>query len=526
MCICRIAFVCSFIYNLLVVENVTVYMEDVMVMNRIIARKLGSLLMAATMAAGMTAVPGHTAYASTTFYDVDAGAYYADAVDWAVENGITKGTAAGYFSPGADCTRAQMVTFLYKAFGESGSVSKGELFFDVSKDSYYCEAVNWAVENGITTGVSNTRFDPDGKCTRAQAVTFISRLIHIDDIDLTSAENFSDVRQGDYYCDAVRWAVKEGIARGTGNGAFSPAGTCNRAQIVTFLYRFRQMQDKATELIKANDIDTLISKYGSVMEEALFYSANGGNASLFDAYFTPERCVWNVNGREVLIKDSDGTYYGGEMGTDGTTIPFKIIFGSEATKELYDGSMSMETGLARLQDSEVLVKDIYTDGGDTVLVIENPDITEDYLTYVDSGYRGQTGLVATFRFSGRDGGRLKGMTADYLLANGSTLKAMKTSVFYGNEQDSEGILIGERIFKDAGTLRSALKGSNTRALRWTIDPGTASERVITDTVAKGVGFCCLLSGSTGIYLDPGLTNRMEKGDVDYNSDLIAYSGTR
>lgn len=496
-----------------------------MIINRLISGKWSSLLLIGLLTAGMASLPGYTASAATSFSDVEAGAYYEDAVNWAVENGVTNGTAEGIFSPDADCTRAQMVTFLYNAFGDSAA-SSSAAFLDVSKSSYYCNAVNWAVAKGITTGVSRTHFDPDGKCTRAQAVTFISRLFSIDDIDLSSAGSFNDVSKGDYYYDAVKWAVREGIAKGTGNGEFSPSVTCSRAQIMTFLYRFDQMQMKAGELLKVNNLEDLISKYGSVMEESLFYNANGGNARLFDAYFSSKRYIWNVNGQQVLIRDSDETYYGGEMDTDGSTQSFKIVFGNTATKQSFDWAMSMENGMIRLLDREVLVKDIFDDGGDTVLVIENPDISRDYLNYVDSSYRGDVALVATFRFSGTNGGRLTGMTADYRLGNGRTLKAMKTSVFYGNESDTEDILIGERTFTDADEIKASLKGSDKRNLKWTINPGTDSESVIEDSVPKGVGFYCALQGSTGIYLDAGLTQKLDKDQVDVNSDLTVYSGTK
>ncbi|MCR4600313.1 MAG: S-layer homology domain-containing protein [Clostridia bacterium] len=494
-------------------------------MNSKISGKWSSFLLTAAMTTMLTVVPGYAAAADTSFSDVEAGAYYEEAVEWAVEKEITNGTSEGIFSPEADCTRGQMVTFIYKVFGE-GATAGGSAFNDVSRESYYYDAVNWAVSRGITTGVSRTNFNPEGKCTRAQAVTFMSRVFSVNDLDYSSIESFGDVTSNDYYYDAVRWAVKEGIAKGTGNGNFSPSGICNRAQIVTFLYRFSQLQEKALPYVKANNPEDLIVKYGSVMEEAQFYNRSGGNAGLLDAYFTSERKIWDVSGRQVLIKDSDGTYYGEELNADGTASPLKVVFGNEESQSDFDWAMSVETGMIRLLDNEVLVKDVYSDGGDTVIVIENHDVLSDYRKYVDKSYKGDVALVAEFRFSDEHGGRLTGMTADYRLGNGQTLKAMKTCVFYGNEPDAEGLLLGERTFKYADTLKAALKGSDTRSLKWIIDPGTGSERVIQEKVPKGVGFLCVLRGSDGLYYDEAMTRAVDSTKIDLNSDLVVYSAVK
>lgn len=167
------------------------------------------------------------------FTDVPANAYYADAVAWAVANGITGGTAENTFSPDAPCTRAQVVTFLWRAMGSPEPRSAGT-FTDVNASSYYAKAVRWALENGITSGTSATTFDPNGVCTRAQVVTFLMRAL--DGRNYGSA-GFADVAASSYYADAVAWAVANGITDGTGATTFSPDTQCNRAQIVTFLYR-------------------------------------------------------------------------------------------------------------------------------------------------------------------------------------------------------------------------------------------------------------------------------------------------
>ena len=168
------------------------------------------------------------------FVDVSGGSYYEDAVLWAVREGITSGTTATTFSPGASCTRAQMVTFLWRAAG-SPKASGSNPFRDVSADTYYYDAVLWAVENGITSGISADAFAPDAMMTRAQTVTFLYRAAGSP--AATPGSSFSDVRSDAYYADAVSWAVEKGITSGTAAAAFSPDADCIRAQIVTFLYR-------------------------------------------------------------------------------------------------------------------------------------------------------------------------------------------------------------------------------------------------------------------------------------------------
>ena len=168
------------------------------------------------------------------FVDVSGGAYYEDAVLWAVREGITSGTTATTFSPGASCTRAQMVTFLWRAAG-SPKASGSNPFRDVSADTYYYDAVLWAVENGITSGISADAFAPDAMVTRAQTVTFLYRAAGSP--AAAPGSSFSDVSGNAYYADAVSWAVEKGITSGTAAAAFSPDADCTRAQIVTFLYR-------------------------------------------------------------------------------------------------------------------------------------------------------------------------------------------------------------------------------------------------------------------------------------------------
>ena len=170
------------------------------------------------------------------FSDVSTSAYYYEAVKWAQEKGITGGIGNGLFGPNQPCTRAQIVTFLWRAAG-SPVVNYAMNMTDVAEDAYYAEAVRWALSEGITTGTGDGKFSPDTTCTRAQSVTFLFRAIGklVD-----SKAEFSDVLTDSYYANAVAWAVENGVTNGIGDGLFGPDNSCTRAQIVTFLFRAYQ----------------------------------------------------------------------------------------------------------------------------------------------------------------------------------------------------------------------------------------------------------------------------------------------
>ncbi len=173
---------------------------------------------------------------TSPFSDVSTSAYYYEAVKWAQEKGITGGIGNGLFGPNQPCTRAQIVTFLWRTAGSPEPKAMSS-FADVSMDAYYAKAVAWAVENGITTGTGDGKFSPDATCTRAQSVTFLFRAIGklVD-----SKAEFSDVLTDSYYANAVAWAVENGVTNGIGDGLFGPDNSCTRAQIVTFLFRAYQ----------------------------------------------------------------------------------------------------------------------------------------------------------------------------------------------------------------------------------------------------------------------------------------------
>ena len=170
------------------------------------------------------------------FYDVPNGAYFYEAVKWAVDKGITNGLSDTMFGPYESCTRAQIVTFLWRATG-SPEPKTASSFTDVPANAYYAKAVAWAVENGITNGMTATMFAPDATCTRGQSVTFLYRALKG---TASGSTNFTDVQSDAFYADAINWAVANNVTNGTSNTTFSPNADCTRAEIVTFLYRAYQ----------------------------------------------------------------------------------------------------------------------------------------------------------------------------------------------------------------------------------------------------------------------------------------------
>ena len=171
------------------------------------------------------------------FVDVAEGSYYEEAIDWAVEKGITNGVSSNMFAPNDPCTRAQIVTFLWRAAGSPAPKSMSS-FTDVPADAFYAKAVAWAVENGITSGTGESKFSPDATCTRAQAVTFLYRASGSPAV--SGSAEFSDVSATAFYADAVAWAAKKGITTGIGGGLFGADNDCTRGQIVTFLWRCKK----------------------------------------------------------------------------------------------------------------------------------------------------------------------------------------------------------------------------------------------------------------------------------------------
>lgn len=167
------------------------------------------------------------------FDDVSIDAYYYEAVKWAAKNGITGGIGNNLFGPEQPCSRAQIVTFLWRAAGSPEPAAQSS-FADIPADSYYAKAVAWAVENGVTTGTGDGKFSPDATCTRAQAVTFLARAVKG---SASGSAGFRDVADNAYYAEAVKWAADNGITNGIGGDLFGSDQDCTRAQIVTFLWR-------------------------------------------------------------------------------------------------------------------------------------------------------------------------------------------------------------------------------------------------------------------------------------------------
>lgn len=197
-------------------------------------RRTLAILMSCLLAVSVFSVP---ASAVGRFTDVPDNAYYADAVEWAVENDITFGTGANTFRPDAYCTRAQALTFIWKALGSPSSKYQYENFADVAPNDYFYDAVLWATENHITSGTSNTAFSPNQTVTRAQAMTFLYKAANAYWGE-TITNPFGDVRVSDYYYRAVLWAVGQNITSGTSATQFSPNAYCTRGQMMVFLYKY------------------------------------------------------------------------------------------------------------------------------------------------------------------------------------------------------------------------------------------------------------------------------------------------
>ena len=234
-------------------------------------RKFLCLLLALTLALGLAA----TAFASPAapqaanpFVDVKTTDYYYDAVLWAVAKNITSGTDSTHFSPNDACLRAQVVTFLWRAAGKP-IVAGTNPFTDVKPTDYYYDAVLWAVKNGITTGVASTHFGPNTSCNRSQVVTFLWRAAG--EPMETGTNAFSDVKPTDYYYDAVLWAARNGITTGISSSTFAPFQTCNRAQVVTFLYRADQMPKPNVYTFELRSGDST-GKNGEIAVEGRLYS--------------------------------------------------------------------------------------------------------------------------------------------------------------------------------------------------------------------------------------------------------------
>ena len=204
--------------------------------NALAVKALGGGKYSFTMPAGAVTVEATFTKSAPDFTDVKAGKWYTDAIAWAVGQGITNGVGNGLFAPGEGCTRGQIVTFLWRA---AGSPEPKELsgFADVGASKFYAKAVAWAVENGITTGTAAESFEPNAVCTRAQAVTFLCRALGA---AAEGGAGFTDVKGGQWYSDAIAWAVESGVTNGVGDGLFAPDEGCTRAQIVTFLFRAYQ----------------------------------------------------------------------------------------------------------------------------------------------------------------------------------------------------------------------------------------------------------------------------------------------
>lgn len=212
---------------------------------------------------------------AANFNDVKAGAYYFDAVTWAVDKGVTNGTSETTFGPNDDCTRGQVVTFLWRASGSPEPTKTENPFKDVKSTQYYYKAVLWAVEKGITTGLSATEFGPSASCTRGQVVTFLNRTAGKPAPSDTKCD-FTDVNSNQFYYNAMLWAVEKGITTGTSKTTFAPGNTCTRGQIVTFLYRYVKSATPDLEISSKITLDKTLVMVGDTFSPSV--TVQGGVA--------------------------------------------------------------------------------------------------------------------------------------------------------------------------------------------------------------------------------------------------------
>ncbi|MBR6826121.1 MAG: S-layer homology domain-containing protein, partial [Oscillospiraceae bacterium] len=235
-------------------------------------KKILSMILCVALLASMFVLPVF-AVESNPFTDVKEKDYFYDPVLWAVANGITTGTSKTTFSPEKPCTRAQVVTFLWRAAGSPEPSQTDNPFTDVPAGQYYYKAVLWAVEEGITTGTSKTTFGPDKSCTRAQVVTFLWRAAG-EPAPEKNDNPFTDVPAGQYYYNAVLWAVGKGITTGTSKTTFGPDKPCTRGQIVTFIYRYMTSEEPLAIVFQPEDYQMTSSQ-----EDAEFsVTIKGGSA--------------------------------------------------------------------------------------------------------------------------------------------------------------------------------------------------------------------------------------------------------
>ncbi len=278
--------------------------------------------------------------AENPFADISETDYYYDAVLWAVENGVTNGISATEFAPNENCTRGQIVTFLWRANGSEEPTTTENPFTDVKESDYYYKAVLWAVENGITNGMSETTFEPDSTCTRAQAATFLWRA-HGCQTKQNQTNPFVDVQPTDYYYDAVAWAVENGITNGVSATEFAPDADCTRGQIVTFLHRAAE-RAKQSPYVKV--IQEAIESSEGVFAEGMLYDIDGNGVQeliLMQMVYTDDSgygipymsySVYTINDNQAIALLEDESLYvaaGGAQGWVGILkIDDEIYFGA------------------------------------------------------------------------------------------------------------------------------------------------------------------------------------------------------
>ena len=276
------------------------------------SKRIFAMLLAIILSA--SCLSGVVGAVGNPFVDVESGTFYYDAVLWAVENGITKGMSDTTFAPQQTCTRAQIVTFLWRAMGEPAPAAEDNPFTDVDPAGFYYKALLWAVENDITKGVSSTAFAPNQVVTRGQVVTFLWRAAGKPAAG-SAVNPFTDISESQFYYEAVLWAVENGITKGMSDTTFVPGVGCNRAQIVTFLYRYATQAVKSDLRITSHPTDATVIPNQTL--SSLSVTVAGGTAPYRYKVEREYDDEWRVIGEQGNVSETSWTYNGIASSTAG-----------------------------------------------------------------------------------------------------------------------------------------------------------------------------------------------------------------
>ncbi len=374
---------------------------------------------------------------SNPFVDVNESHFFYDSVLWAVEKGITSGISATQFGPTLTCSRAQVVTFLWRYAGSPAPKSARNPFKDVQAGLWYTNAVLWAVEQGITSGISTTEFAPDQPCNRAQVVTFLWRFMK--QPEPTKANNmFTDVESGSWYEKAVLWAQEMGITTGTSAGTFSPNGICQRAQVVTFLYRTIHPYTSAVGELDIKTANNTVVYIGESLQ--IEYTYTGDKSAL----------TWKSDDTTILTVNNSGKVTG--------------IFWGVTRVRVYHGDTQVGSVRLVVEDKSVETEPPAKPKAE---YIESGSFTGPYF----DGTAGVVGNYMTFRAFAETSDKNQAVTATS--SNSNVVSVERTSV------DSSSVCKFKVKFKGAGTATITITsedGNASKSYTITVKSGYSSAK--------------------------------------------------